>query len=77
VAMVCVATYYYTTFSGAVHYFIFSKNLESGGENHLYEILSEPEQNYTKNSCNVKSKMLYYKWVMKDAKIQTNQNKIE
>ena len=32
---------------------------------------------YTKNSCNIKSKMLYYKWVMKDAKIQTNQNKIE
>ena len=34
-------------------------------------------QIYTKNSCNAKSKMLYYKWVMKDAKIQTNQNKIE
>jgi len=28
--MVCVVTYHYTTFSGAVHYFIFSKNLESG-----------------------------------------------
>ena len=35
------------------------------------------KQWYTKNSCNIKSKMLYYKWVMKDAKIQTNQNKIE
>jgi hypothetical protein len=32
---------------------------------------------YTKNYCNIKSKMIYYKWVMKDAKIQTNQNKIE
>ena len=27
-----VSTYHYTTFSGAVHYFIFSKNLESGEE---------------------------------------------
>ena len=54
--MVCVVTYHYTTFSGAVHYFIFSKNLESGDYKKEYKeyympsktptIITVPPMNY-------------------------------
>ena len=37
--MACVVTYHFTTFLGVVHYFIFSKNLESGDFKYTNAIL--------------------------------------